>query len=208
MLGVKKKEDIFFDLFIEAVENISLAGAAFEDLVKNYTDVDDKVTHLKELEIAGDNVAHRLLKELNESFITPFDREDIIAITKGLDSIVDVLEKIASRFLVFNVQEIRSEVVIMTNLILSAITELDKLVHGLKTLKKSENTVRRAIIEINRLENEGDTFYREILQELFLVEKDAITLIKWQQLYELFEDGLDSCEDVANTIEGVVIKDA
>ena len=96
----------------------------------------------------------------------------------------------------------------MTNLILSAITELDKLVHGLKTLKKSENTVRRAIIEINRLENEGDTFYREILQELFLVEKDAITLIKWQQLYELFEDGLDACEDVANTIEGVVIKDA
>ena len=96
----------------------------------------------------------------------------------------------------------------MTNLILSAIKELDKLVHGLKTLKKSEKTVRRAIIEINRLENEGDTFYREILQELFLVETDAIALIKWQQLYELLEDGLDACEDVANTIEGVVIKDA
>ena len=92
MIGVKKKEEIFFDLFIEAVENISLAGEAFEDLVKNYTNVDDKVTHLKELEIAGDNVSHRLLRELNESFITPFDREDIIAITKGLDSIVDVLD--------------------------------------------------------------------------------------------------------------------
>ena len=208
MIGVKKKEEIFFDLFIEAVENISLAGEAFEDLVKNYTNVDDKVTHLKELEIAGDNVSHRLLRELNESFITPFDREDIIAITKGLDSIVDVLEKIASRFLVFNIQEIRSEVIVMTNLILSAIKELDKLVHGLKTLKKSEKTVRRAIIEINRLENEGDTFYREILQELFLVETDAIALIKWQQLYELLEDGLDACEDVANIIEGVVIKDA
>ena len=116
MIGVKKKEEIFFDLFIEAVENISLAGEAFEDLVKNYTNVDDKVTHLKELEIAGDNVSHRLLRELNESFITPFDREDIIAITKGLDSIVDVLEKIASRFLVFNIQEIRSEVIVMTNL--------------------------------------------------------------------------------------------
>lgn len=208
MLGVKKKEDIFFDLFIEAMENISVSGKAFEDLVKNYVDVDDKVTHLKELEIAGDNVAHRILRELNESFITPFEREDIIAITKGLDSIVDTLEKIASRFLIFNVQEIRQEVIIMTNLILSAIIELDKLVHGLKTLKKSENTVRRAIIEINRLENEGDTFYREVLQELFLTEKNAIDLIKWQQLYELFEDGLDACEDVANTIEGVVIKDA
>lgn len=208
MLGVKKKEDIFFDLFIEAMENISVSGKAFEDLVKNYVDVDNKVTHLKELEIAGDNVAHRILRELNESFITPFEREDIIAITKGLDSIVDTLEKIASRFLIFNVQEIRQEVIIMTNLILSAIIELDKLVHGLKTLKKSENTVRRAIIEINRLENEGDTFYREVLQELFLTEKNAIDLIKWQQLYELFEDGLDACEDVANTIEGVVIKDA
>ena len=185
-----------------------MAGEAFEDLVKNYTNVDDKVTHLKELEIAGDNVSHRLLRELNESFITPFDREDIIAITKGLESIVDVLEKIARRFLVFNIQEIRSAVIVMTNLILSAIKELDKLVHGLKTLKKSEKTVRRAIIEINRLENEGDTIYREILQELFMVETDAIALIKWQQLYELLEDGLDACEDDANTIEAVFINDA
>src|SRR5574344_852768 len=108
MRGVKKKEDIFFQLFIESAGKIVQAGEAFQDLVHNYVDVNDKVANLKVYETECDMQTHKILKALNGAFITPFDREDIYNIAKNMDDIVDCLEEVANRFIVFDVRQMTS----------------------------------------------------------------------------------------------------
>ncbi|QIB69485.1 DUF47 domain-containing protein [Aminipila butyrica] len=205
MLSAKKKEDIFYNLFIEYAEKIVKSGEAFSDLVKNYENVEDKVAAIKVLETECDMEAHKILKALNGSFVTPFDREDIYSVTREMDDIVDTLEEVANRFLVFDVHVVRQEAVYMADLIMQSIRELNILFKHLSEMKKNQ-IVREQIIEVNRIENEGDVIYRKALSKLFREEKDPIELIKWKHLFEQLEASLDSCENVANILEGVVMK--
>ncbi|MHC1723629.1 MAG: DUF47 domain-containing protein [Aminipila sp.] len=205
MLTAKKKEDVFYKLFIEYAEKIVKAGEAFVDLVKNYENVEDKVSTLKFLETECDMEAHKILKALNGSFVTPFDREDIYSVTREMDDIVDSLEEVANRFLVFNVHAVKPEAVYMADMIMQCIRELEVLFKHLSEMKKNQ-IVREQIIEVNRIENEGDVIYRKALTKLFREEKDPIELIKWKHLFEQLEASLDSCENVANIMEGVVMK--
>lgn len=205
MFRAKKKEDIFYNLFIEYAGKIVKAGEAFVDLVKNYEEVEDKVASIKVLETECDMEAHKILKALNGSFITPFDREDIYSVTKQMDDIVDSIEEVANRFLVFDVHIVKHEAVYMADLIMQSIRELETLFKHLSEMKKN-GIVREQVIEVNRIENEGDIIYRKALSKLFREEKDPIELIKWKHLFEELEESLDSCENVANTMEGVVMK--
>lgn len=205
MIGVKKKEDEFYQLLHEFSQKLVTAGEAFYDLVKNYENVEEKVVHMKALETECDQQSHKILKALNESFITPLDREDIYAITREMDDIVDNLEEVANRFIVFGVDTLRPEAVTMGDFILRAIRELEVLFRYLSELKKNP-IVKEQIVQVNLIENEGDVFYRNALKELFKNEKDPIELIKWKHLYEHLETSLDSCENVANMLEGVVMK--
>lgn len=205
MIGVKKKEDEFFQLLREFAEKIVLAGETFLDLVTNYENVEEKVAKVKEMETLCDQQSHKILAALNASFITPFDREDIYQITKEMDDIVDNLEEVANRFDVFDVKELRPESVVMSNHIMQAIRELEVMFKHLSETKKN-SIVTDQIIEVNRIENEGDICYRKALKDLFKNETDPIELIKWKHLYERLETSLDSCETVANIVEGVVMK--
>lgn len=205
MIGVKKKEDEFFQLLIDFASKIVRAGDAFLDLVSKYEDVADKVAGIKVLETECDMQAHKILSALNASFITPFDREDIYSITKQMDDIVDSLEEVANRFIVFDVKTLRPECLTMATYIIQAIGELEVLFRHLSEVKKN-SVVNKQIIEVNRIENEGDILYRKALTELFRDEKDPIELIKWKHLYEQLETSLDSCENVANIVEGVIMK--
>jgi len=207
MLGLKKKEDVFFDLFIESSAKVIIVGETFLDLVHNYENVEDKVSNLKVLETDCDMQAHKILKKLNESFITPFDREDIYNLARDMDDIVDCIEEVSNRFMVFDVKEMRPEAIVMSDLIMQGIRELDVLFKHLKEIKLN-TIVRKQIIEVNRIENEGDIIYRRALTKLFKNEKDPVEIIKWKQLYELFEESMDSCENVANIVEGLVMKHA
>jgi predicted phosphate transport protein (TIGR00153 family) len=207
MFGLKKKEDVFLELFIESSAKVIVVGDVFHDLVHNYENVEDKVSNLKILETDCDIQAHKILKKLNESFITPFDREDIYNLARDTDDIVDCLEEVANRFLIFDVKEMKPDAIIMTNLIVQCIRELDVLFKHLKEIK-TNTIVREQIIEVNRIENEGDIVYRRALTKLFKNEKDPIEIIKWKQLYELLEESMDSCENVANIVEGLVMKHA
>ena len=207
MLGLKKKEDIFFDLFVESSAKVIVVGEIFLDLVHNYENVEDKVSNLKVLETDCDLQTHKILKKLNESFITPFDREDIYNIARDMDDIVDCIEEVANRFVVFDVKEMRPEAIVMSDLIMQSIRELDVLFKHLKEIKQN-TIVREQIIEVNRIENEGDIVYRRALTKLFKNEMDPIEIIKWKQLYELLEESMDSCENVANIVEGLVMKHA
>ncbi len=205
MIGVKKKEDEFFQLLIEFSGKIVKAGELFTDLVNDYTNVEEKVAAMKIMETECDMQAHKIMAALRASFVTPFDREDIYEITNEMDAIVDSLEEVANRFVVFDVKELKPAAIQMTINIMQAIRELEVLFKHLSEVKKN-NVVKEQIIEVNRIENEGDLLYRKSLAELFRNEKDPIELIKWKHLYEQLEHSLDSCEHVANIIEGVVTK--
>lgn len=205
MISVKKKEDVFFVLFNEYIAKIKITAATFDDFINNYNQNSDKTAVLKQLETECDGVTHKILQTLNAAFVTPFDREDIYSIAKGVDDIADIMEETANRLEIFNVQNIRPEVYKINELIMSSVDELVKLFACLHDFKKSA-AIKDLIIEVNRLENEGDIVYRAALSRLFREEKDPIEIIKWKHIFELLEECLDACEDVANIIEGVVMK--
>lgn len=205
MIGVKNKENIFFSLFKESAVKIASVGEAFCDLVEDYKDVNEKVTNIKVMETDCDIQTHKVLKRLNESFVTPFDREDIYNLAKGMDDIVDCLEEVANRFIVFDIKAMHPEVPVICSLIMQAIKELVIMFEHLDKLKTSK-IVMVQIIEVNRIENEGDIVYRRVLTKLFRDERDPIELIKWKHIFEKLEESLDSCENVANLAEGVVMK--
>ncbi|MEA4922647.1 MAG: DUF47 family protein [Eubacteriaceae bacterium] len=205
MVGIKKKEDVFYGMFTDFCEKILEAAEAFADIVHNFEDVDNKVANMKVLETECDMEAHKILQALHGSFITPFDREDIYSITREMDEIVDCMEEVANRFSVFDIREIKPEAVVMADMTVQSIKELKKMFEHLPELKKN-SMVMEQIIEVNRIENEGDVIFRRALSTLFREEKDPIELIKWKHLFEQMEESLDSCETVANILEGVVMK--
>ncbi|MBQ9931476.1 MAG: DUF47 domain-containing protein [Firmicutes bacterium] len=207
MIGVRKKEDTFFQLFQNSIEHIGSAALFFHELVTDYVDVRRKVEHMKELETECDKEAHKVLEALHASFVTPFDREDIYDIAREMDNIVDSMEEVANRFLVFDVHSMRPEAKAMTEIIVKSVDELKVLFAHLGNMKK-DRKVMEQVIEVNRLENEGDLVYRDAMSRLFREEKDPVEIIKWQLIFDLLEESVDACEGVANIIEGVVMKHA
>lgn len=207
MIGVKKKENVFFDLFCEQMTKIVKVGETFYELTRNYEDVEEKAHSLIWMESDCDQETHKIMQILNGTLITPFDREDIYMIAKNLDRIVDVLEKTANYFVIFDIKALRTPACRLAESILQSIRELDVMFQNLKDFKKTDRVLKQ-IIEVNRLENEGDGLYRQAIRDLFREEKDPIEIIKWQQIYDRLEKALDTCEAIADTVEGVVMKHA
>jgi uncharacterized protein Yka (UPF0111/DUF47 family) len=147
------------------------------------------------------------LEKLNKSFITPFDREDIYTLIKEMDNVIDFIEATSHRFNMLNITSIRPDALLLSSLIIECTKEITEIMLELKDMKKSK-TIEKRIIEVNRIENMGDEIYRKAIYELFLNEKDAKEVIKWKETYEHLENTLDACEDVANIVEGIIMKNA
>lgn len=207
MLRITKKEAIFFEYFAHTTEMAIEAAEALEDMLNNFTNIDEKIKKITDIEHECDLHAHKILKTLNAAFITPIDREDIVLITKEMDDIVDEIEEVAHRFRIYNIKEVRPEAIELTKVIVKAVKEMKILVGELVHLKSSE-LINEKIIEINRLENIGDDIYRGALTKLFAEETDPIDVFKWNGIYVYLEKALDACEHVANMFEGVVMKHA
>ena len=207
MFRITRKEEIFFDMFVETVENSNKAAGMLVDLMKNYTDINNKIKAIEDVEHECDQYVHKIFTQLNKSFITPIDREDIYLIAKELDNITDYVESTAHRFRMLNVETIREEAIKLAELAVVCTQELKGVMLELKNMKRSK-TLRDKIIEVNRIENVGDEIYRNAITTMFRNEKDAIEVIKWKEIFEYLENTLDACEDVANIVEGVVMKHA
>lgn len=202
---IKNKEDEFYSLFIESAKLMTQCAKVFNDLVHNYEDVEQKVALLKKMETDCDIQTHKIIKTLHDSFLTPFDREDIYSIAREMDDIVDCMEEAASRFCIFEIKRVNTYVIQMSDLILNGMQELELLFCNLSQMKK-KNIIKEKVISVNRIENECDAIFRKALNVLFKTEKDPIELIKWKELFELLEASMDVCERVANTAEGMVMK--
>ncbi len=201
-----KKVD-FLDLFDRASVNIVDGVTLFREILEDPTDLAAKVERLKELEHEGDRITHEALNKLNATFITPFDREDIHSLATRLDDIIDAADAAAQRLVVFHITHVPSQLKQAADLLVTSAKEVHKAVVVLHDSKRHKEAMS-ACVEINRLENEADVLHREALGDLFANTPDAIEVLKLKYMYSFLEDATDRCEDVANTIETIILKSA
>ena len=201
------KEEKFFDLFYELASKIEEGGELFLDMVEHYEYSEPKIAKLKDLEHEADVITHRTYEKMHKTFLTPIDREDIYALVNKMDSILDMIEASAARMYLYKVKVPAKEIIDQAKILNEAIKKVKYIVHAMKNMKNAK-TIIDACVEINTLENEGDIVMRMTMTRLFEQEKDPIELIKWKEIFERIEEAIDVCEDVANIVEGIVLKHA
>jgi uncharacterized protein len=207
MFSTNSKEDKFYKLFIETSQIIYETAKMLGDYIEDLSEAESKLASIKEMEHKGDQLQHEILQQLNKTFLTPFDREDIYLIAKNMDDVIDYMEASAGRFVMFNVDKPTPEAKQLCSLIYDCSVEIITLLEELKNMRTSK-VLPEKIIEINRLEEEGDRVSRKAIKDLFRSDIPVIEVIKWREIYQFLEDTLDACEEVANVIEGVVMKNA
>jgi len=197
-------EPKFFDLFERSVANVATAAKALADFFDNYTNVPVKVARMTELEHNGDAITHQIMEQLHRTFVTPLDREDIALLTERLDDVMDFMEGAANAMLLYRIEQPTSRARELAAVLVAMTDELVIAVPRLRNRSKMKGILEHCV-EINRLENEADAIVRHALAELF--DGTPITeVIKWREIYEHLENAADKGEDVANVLEGVVLK--
>lgn len=198
------REPKFFDLFERGVENVAIAARELANLFDNYSNVPQKVARLTELEHQGDYITHQIMEQLHRTFVTPIDREDIALLTERLDDVMDFIEDAANSMLLYRIEKPTTRSRELAFILMGVTEELVKAIPLLRRRSKMGGILQHCV-EINRLENEADAIVRFALAELF----DGMPIadvIKWREVYEHLENAVDMGEDVANVLEGVVLK--
>lgn len=204
------KDDKFFRYFEKDIENVMAAAKVFRDLMSNSMSKEEraqKIKRIEELEHLGDELSHQIFSDLGSTFITPFDREDIHMLTSKLDDILDFIQGAATRLVLYRVETISREQERLAQMIYDQVVELSKAISRLSDLKNAE-AIRDSLVRINSLENEADDLFERAIADLFDNCKDPILLIKTKELLVSLETATDQCEDAANVIESIIVKNA
>ncbi|MER3423742.1 MAG: DUF47 domain-containing protein [Nitrospiraceae bacterium] len=201
MFGLIPKETAFFELFQKAAHNMSEGSRLLKEMTEHFHNPVEQAHRIKDVEHIGDGITHDIVRKLNQTFITPIDREDIHGLASALDDILDIVEAIADRFVVFKVNKPTDPAVKLANILYQSAVAVGA---GIDRLGKPHADVTECCVLVNSLENEADRVTRDAISALF--EKDPIAVIKWKEIYENFEDGTDRCEDVANILERIALK--
>lgn len=202
--SIMPREPKFFDLFEKSVANVAKAAKELADFLEDYTNVPLKVARITELEHEGDAITHQIMEQLHRTFITPLDREDIALLTERLDDVMDFIEDAANAMLLYRIEQPTTRAREMAAILVSMTSELVVAVPLLRNRSKMK-VILEHCVEINRLENEADAIVRLALAELF-DDTPIADVIKWREIYEHLETAADKGEDVANVLEGVVLK--
>jgi len=198
-----KKKDIFFETLENISENLLATAEFFAKGLNNLNDLSGFAKTMKEFETKGDRFTHTMITELNKTFITPIEREDILALTTSLDDVLDGLEACAARFEMYEIREPDTHIRLFADILLRSAQEIRSAIKLLTTKKLL--AIREYNIRVNELENEADQLLRTAIKELFIQVKDPIELIKKKEIYEMLESTTDDCEDVANTLESIIM---
>ena len=196
------REESFFDLFEELARKVAEGSDGLLDLLRDYSDLDRKAGRVVDIEHEGDELTHEVMRRLNTSFITPFDREDIHRLATNLDDVLDHIEAAAEYLQLHRIEEPLPQMITLAETLAVAGRVTSDAMPGLRKMKNLESYW----VEINRLENEGDRSYRRTIAELFSGDYKAMDVLKWKDVIEEIEHGMDRLEDVANTIESIVLK--
>ncbi len=202
-LNLLPKEDQYFDLFTQMTVYISDAARELKEMLSDKdNNFGEYAKRIKRTEHACDELTHNISTRLNKSFITPFDREDIYLMSSALDDIVDLIDDAAHAIIIFDVKETTDYARAFADVIVKMAEQLKEIV----TILRRPKNITQRLVEIHRLENEGDDLYHAAIAELFHDSHDALTVLKWKEVYEKLEAAVDRCENVANIIESVIIK--
>jgi predicted phosphate transport protein (TIGR00153 family) len=201
------KDTNFYDLFERGVTKVYEGVQLLGDLVKDFTNVPLKAKRIKDVEHEADLITHETVAKLNKTFLTPLDREDIHNLISSLDNILDHVEAAADKFSLYRITAVQPDAILLTDILAHAVQEVQTTIGQLRHLKGTDSVLKHCI-EINRLENEGDFVYRSAIAKLFEKETNPLEVIKWKEVYDSIENAIDSCEDVANVIEAVALKNA
>jgi len=196
------REEKFYEDFLAMADNISAAAKLLEEILQTDPPSVNKVEEIKELEHRCDFLTHEIIQRLHRTFVTPMDREDIHALAKTLDDVMDAIDASAHLFLQYRITQVRDGARKFAHITVNS-TEQMRL-----CLKHMEEhvAVTPSVVEINRLENEADRLHQEVVSALFDDEQDPITLIKWKEIYDYLEATIDRIEDVSDAVQGVMLK--
>ena len=204
MFGFLSNDKVFFAIFADLAGKIHEAAGLLKTMVETGERRDEFAARIKKVEHQCDELTHELVRKLNSTFITPFDREDIHDLAVKLDDVVDLIDSTADRLVAFNVSQTGREVAGLTDVLLR---QTDVIKRAVSDLGKSDHILDRCV-EIHTLENEGDRLFHEGLVRLFATEQNPIELLKQKEIIEKVERATDRCEDVANVLEGITLKNA
>jgi len=198
------REERFYDDFVALAEQIQRGAAMLEEMLAPERPIWDKAEEIKEVEHECDTLTHQIIQRLHRTFVTPLDREDIYALAKSLDDVMDAIDATAALVRLYQIDQVRPDVRVLTRIIVDSV---EQMTSALRALEKKIG-VREPTVEINRLENEADRAHQAAVRRLFEEERDPIAVMKWKEILDFLEDATDRCEDVANVLEGVVVKHA
>ncbi len=204
------KEEKFFDLLEESARNVVKGAKLLSELMNKWEDVESKIRHLKDIEHDGDEITHRIISQLHATFVTPIDREDIAQLAEYLDDVLDFIEEVAAHMLIYKVKRPSERAQELADILVKTASEVSAALPMLRR-RDTLNKLPEHFMEINRLENEADTVQRVAMAELFSDQLDiagVIKWMKWRDIYDHMENATDRCEDIANVLEGVMIKRA
>ena len=203
-LSLVPREQRFYDLFEQQATLLVNAGVLLKETLDEGGDLRARRREIKDLERLGDKITYETMRSLNETFVTPFDHEDISALAAGLDDILDYIEEIADTVNLYGITTIPRAANELADFLAQAVAQLERAVGKLRSGEKDGEYA----IEVHRLEDVGDSTSRHAIAELFQGQRDPLEVIKLKDLYGLLEDALDRCEDVANVLENIAIKNA
>jgi predicted phosphate transport protein (TIGR00153 family) len=198
------REERFFDLFVEDAANVLDGARQLEAMLRSFDNPDKAAKKIRETEHRGDDISHDIGRRLEQTFVTPFDREEIHALISGLDDILDLIEEVADTFVLYRIEAPTKTSVKQASLVVQACETIHTALSHLRGFKDLE----RYIVEVHRIENEGDKLSRSAIAGLFDDGTKTIDVLKWKDVYAILEDTIDKCEDVADMIERIVVKHA
>ena len=198
------REERFFDDFVAMAEQIRRGAVLLQEMLAPEQPLWDKADEIKEVEHKCDFITHEVIQRLHKTFVTPLDREDIHSLARSLDDVIDAIDDSAAVLRLYQIPKVRPDARDLARII---VVSTEQLVSAMKALGKKQG-VSGCAVEINRLENEADRIHQVALRRLFEEERDPIAIIKWKEILDFLEAATDRCEDVANVLEGVVVKHA
>ncbi len=201
------REERFFDLFDKIAEKVVVAAEVLEDTLQDYGHLAEAITRLRALEHEADQLVHEAMDRLNKTFVTPLDREDILALTHVLDDVLDYTQSAADCMSLYGIPAPIPHSLEMAATLVSAAQQIRQGVTGLRNFGDIRG-ILDPCVRINSLENQGDATNRQALRALFGGGQDAVTILKWREVYEHLETALDRCEDVADVLQTIAVKNS
>jgi predicted phosphate transport protein (TIGR00153 family) len=198
------REREFYDLFEEAAANVVRAAAMLEEMLESWPEKGELAREILLSEQEGDRITHDIIQRLYSTFVTPIDREDILALASGLDDILDFTEEVSDFLGLYRIEAPMDQAIEMARVLHEASRQIQAALPRLRTLQDLSHYV----VEIHRLENDGDRLERMALASLFERAVDPMVVIRWKDIFERLENAVDATEQVANTLQGIVLKNS